>query len=45
MIFALEIDFSPYLVSVIPSISSLESREHNSSSNGFRFLDKLLILQ
>ena len=45
VIFTLEIDFSPYLVSVIPSISSLESREHNSSSNRFRFLDKLLILQ
>ena len=33
------------LVSVIPSISSLESREHYSSSKRFRFLDKLLILQ
>ena len=42
--FTLEIDFSPNLVSVIPSISSLESREHNSSSNRFRFLDKLLII-
>ena len=45
VIFTLEIDFSPYLVSVIPSISSLESREHNRSFNRFRFLDKLLILQ
>ena len=45
VIFTLEIDFSPYLVSVIPSISSLELREHNRSFNRFRFLDKLLILQ
>ena len=41
----LEIDFSLNLVSVIPSISALDSREHNSSSRRFRFLDRLLILQ
>ena len=41
----LEIYFSPKLGSVIPSIFTLESREHNIFSNRFRFLDKLLMLQ
>ena len=41
----LEIDFSLNLVSVIPSISTLDSGEQNSSSRRFRFLDRLLILQ
>ena len=36
-------DFSPNLFSVISSIFSLESREHNNSSKRVIFLDKFLI--